>query len=64
MEKAKENEIKYQEELRKKYNPENMFEKRSITIKGQNIQKTSLVEIKKETFMQKIIKRIQEIFRR
>ena len=65
---AKENEIKYQEELREKYNPDNMFKNKTITIEEKQediqVQETALTEIKKDTLIQKIIKKIKEIFRR
>lgn len=66
--KAKENEIKYQEELREKYNPDNMFRKNTTVIEKQQentqVQETALTEIKKDTLIQKIINKIKEIFRR
>lgn len=64
--KAQANEINYQKELNEKYNPNNLFKnKNAVNIeKNETIQQTSLVEIKKETIMQKIISKIKEIFRR
>lgn len=64
--KAQANESNYQKELNEKYNPNNLFKnKNAVNIeKNETIQQTSLVEIKKETIMQKIISKIKEIFRR
>lgn len=64
--KAQVNEFNYQKELNEKYNPDNLFKnKNAVNIeKNETIQQTSLVEIKKETIMQKIISKIKEIFRR
>lgn len=64
--KIKENEEKYQQELRDKYNADNLFKNRTTTAYIEdNIQKeTALAEIRKETFIQKIINKIKDIFRR
>lgn len=63
---AKENEKKYQEELREKYNTDNLFKNntRINEDKEETIQQTALAEVKKETFIQKIINKIKSIFRR
>lgn len=64
--KAQVNEINYQKELNEKYNPDNLFKnKNAVNIeKNETIQQTSLVEIKKETIMQKIISKIKEMFKK
>lgn len=64
--KAQVNEFNYQKELNEKYNPNNLFKnKNAVNIeKSETIQQTSLVEIKKETIMQKIISKIKEIFKK
>lgn len=64
--KAQANESNYQKELNEKYNPNNLFKnKNAVNIeKNETIQQTSLIEIKKETIIQKIISKIKEIFRR
>lgn len=63
--KAKENEIKYQEELREKYNTDNLFKNKKEIIKNENIkQEMSLQTVRHETFIQKIINKIKGIFRR
>lgn len=65
MEKAKVNEIKYQEKLREKYNQHNLFKnKKTKEEVVQDISKMQLQVISKETFIQKIIKKMKEIFRR
>lgn len=62
---ARENEIKYQEELREKYNTDNLFKNRKETIRDGNIkQEMALQTIKHGTFIQRIINKIKGIFRR
>ena len=62
--KAKDNEIKYQEELKKKYNSDNLFKMNTTTIEEKQEdmqeQETALTEIKKDTLIQKIIKKIKK----
>lgn len=58
------NEQKYQEELRKKYNPDNIFRKKKETTQiEENIVKheTAMIEYKKSIF-KKIIDKIKRIF--
>lgn len=63
--KAKENEIKYQEELREKYNTDNLFKNKKETIIDENIkQEMALQTVRHETFIQKIINKIKGVFRR
>lgn len=62
---AKENEIKYQEELREKYNTDNLFKNKKEIIKDENIkQEMALQTVRHETFIQRIINKIKGIFRR
>lgn len=58
--KLNENEILYQEQLREKYNPDNIFNnKQEQTV----VENTDLsVEIKKETFFKKLISFIKGLF--
>ena len=57
------NELKYQEELRKKYNPDNIFEDRQKTTEYAKIQtKDTKIVTYKESFLSKIISRIKLIF--
>lgn len=63
------NEAKYQEELREKYNPNEIFLNRNTkSISKESIQENteelSLVEIKQKTIIEKIIDKIKKIFRR
>lgn len=64
--KAQVNEFNYQKELNEKYNTNNLFKnKNQVNIeKNGTTQQTSLVEIKKETIMQKIINKIKEMFKK
>lgn len=59
------NEKKYQEELRQKYNPDNIFSNEQTFYEDKN--NTSNIEIsevviKKESFINKIINKLKEIF--
>lgn len=65
----KENEIKYQEVLREKYNPDNMFKKSAAIVEKkqeeiEQVQEIALTTIKEDTLIQKIIRKIKEVFRR
>jgi len=57
-----ENEKKYQIELREKYNPDNIFKNNKIN-KEIKTEKVALVQVKEETFISKIIKKIKEFFK-
>lgn len=58
------NEIKYQEELREKYNPYNIFKDRqkNIEVTEQEIEDTTAIVTYKETFLSKIINKIKLFF--
>ena len=58
------NEIKYQEELREKYNPDNIFKDRqkNIDVTEQEIEDTTAIVTYKETFLSKIINKIKLFF--
>lgn len=61
---ARENEIKYQEELREKYNTDNLFRNKKEVVRYENVQQEmSLQTVRHETFIQKIINKIKEMFR-
>ncbi len=65
-ERAKENEKKYQKELTEKYSTDNLFKNRG-TSKLENAmkeQQISLIKVKKDNFIQRIINKIKSIFRR
>lgn len=55
------NEVKYQEEIREKYNSDNLFKNRNYNFKVQNEQ-TALVEVKKLNFFQKLLNKIKQLF--
>lgn len=58
-----ENDKKYEEELREKYNPDDIFKKREKT--STNVQETNLpIEIKKESFVKKLINYIKCLLKR
>lgn len=63
---AKENEEKYQEVLKEQYNTDNLFKTKTTMIENREkqVQEMSLLEVKEESFMQKIINKIKNIFRR
>ena len=58
--KLRENEAKYQKELKEKYSTDNIFKDRGTNT---NIENQSLLVIEKETFFSKIIRKIKEIFK-
>lgn len=63
--KARENEVNYQKELNEKYNPDNLFKnKEKIIVSDDNKTNMTLQKVKKETFIQRVIQKIKEIFRR
>lgn len=57
------NEIKYEQELRKKYNPDDIFKNRNqLKIEDQKVEnETALIEIK-ENFLTKFIKKLKSFF--
>ena len=61
---AKENEIKYQEELREKYNTENLFKNKTvIENEKETIEQTQqLTVVHNKNFIQKIIEKIRSLF--
>ena len=63
--KIRNNEEKYQKELKEKYSTDNLFKNKETIVKQENIQKESqLTLIQNKTFIQKIIEKIKGIFRR
>ena len=57
------NELKYQEELRKKYNPDNIFKNRQkLTENVENKTNDTKIVPYKENFLRKIISKIKLIF--
>ena len=65
--KLNDNEIKYQEELRQKYNPDDLFLKRNTNNVGQDIESKSenvdLIEVKKQSFVKRLIDSIKKFFK-
>lgn len=65
--KYNENEQKYQEELRKKYNPDNIFKNKNNyinSIEKMDSTETAIVECKENNFVQKLFNKIKKLFRR
>ena len=56
-----ENDQKYQEELRQKYNPDNIFSKKNKNIIEIEDNKTQLIEYK-ETIFRRILNKIKALF--
>lgn len=60
----RENELKYQQELREKYNPDNIFKKRTQenAIEEKNIENEFALVEYKESIFKKLINKIKNIF--
>lgn len=58
-----ENDKKREEELREKYNPDNLFKKKNIEEENNNESK-ELVEYKEENFFNKILRKIASFFKK
>ena len=59
--------LEFEEELRKKYNPDNLFKNKNNS--SENIQdnistETAMVEYKEKNFLQKLFDKIKNLFRR
>ena len=61
-----ENDRKREEELREKYNPDNLFKKKDIEVEEvtENTESTELIEYKKENFFKMILRKIFSIFKK
>jgi hypothetical protein len=57
------NEIKYQEELRDKYNPDDLFKTKQKTIETNHSQQTAMIEYKELSIFQRIKEFIKNIFK-
>ncbi len=57
-----ENDKKKEEELREKYNPDNIFKNKQM--QGQKDENTALIEIREENFIKKIIRKIMKFFKK
>lgn len=63
--KLNENEIKYQEQLRKKYNPDSLFKKKELDkSEEQTISTLAIVEYKKDKLFTKIINIIKKAYKK
>ncbi len=62
------NDIKYQTEMRRKYNPDNLFKNKNLDISKNNFENendnTALVEIKEKGLLQRIFDTIKNFFRK
>lgn len=59
-----ENERKYQDELREKYNPDNLFKNKKKVVETDNVQETALMEYKEDTIFKKIKRFILKFFKK
>ena len=57
-----ENERKYQEELREKYNPDDIFKKKQVDVKKEEIKEENVQMVEyKEPILRRIVNKILEI---
>jgi len=61
-----ENDRKREEELREKYNPDNLFKKKDIEVEEttENTESKELTKYKKENFFKTILRKIFSIFKK
>lgn len=61
-----ENDRKREEELRKKYNPDNLFKKKDIDVEEttENTESKEMVEYRKENFFKMILRKIMWLFKK
>ena len=60
-----ENELKYQNELREKYNPDNLFKKRENKIYSKQVEtEDNSVVVYKQSLLRKILNKIKRLLRR
>lgn len=65
--KCKNYEIKKEEELREKYNPDNVFKNRKKlqnTMENEVVKENAIIEYKEKNFIQKIFDKIKQLFKR
>ena len=65
--KCKNYEIKKEEELREKYNPDNVFKNRKKlqnTMDNEVVKENAIIEYKEKNFIQKIFDKIKQLFKR
>lgn len=58
------NEKKYQEELREKYNPDNLFANRQPVKNAKQAEEISLIPIKEKNFFIKLFEKIKNMFQK
>ena len=58
------NDKKKEEELKEKYNPDNLFKKKETDKSVENEENTALIEYKKENFFKKVLNKIMSLFRK
>ena len=59
----KENDKRYQEELKEKYSTENLFKRKEKMVEKENIKQKEIIVIEpKESIFKKLIKKIKSIF--
>ncbi len=61
--KLKENEIKYQDELRKKYNPDSLFKNKQKGLEKENVEEVKMIEYKENSIFSKIKKIVKKLFK-
>ena len=65
--KCKNYEIKKEEELREKYNPDNVFKNRKKlqnTMDNEVVKENAIIEYKEKNFIQKVFDKIKQLFKR
>lgn len=58
-----ENDRKYEEELRKKYNPDNIFKKKKIVEETEEVEETSLMVYDNKIWYKRIVEFINNLFK-
>lgn len=58
------NDKKKEEELREKYNPDNLFKKKEINKSIESEESAALIEYKEENFFKKVLNKIMSLFRK
>ena len=58
------NEIKYQAELREKYNPDNLFKKKELEVETETVETPVAIVEYKESIFKRILNKIKKIFRK
>lgn len=58
------NDKKKEEELKEKYNPDNLFKNKEINKSIESEENTALIEYKKENFFKKVLNKIMSLFRK